>query len=186
MRSIVSTLNSKGFSQICNSFEEVLDFIHNVKHQDHCILIFQNDDVRDTIAKEFVNSKYSRNMVTACFAHNPTKYNCNHEITYDKLVQKQKFKPEVISDFLSTVLDKPYSPDSTRIVCEDTACLSEAGFFEEHQKYGNNMNKKVINDSTILCCYNSSKLDKEKIDVVLSSRKYVILDEPFSVYEKIN
>ena len=177
-------LNSNGFKRICNTNEEVFNFIHNVKHKEHCILVFQTDDFRDEIVNEFFNPEFARNTATASFTHELSKYNCDHKITYNDLSQKQILLPTKISDFLVNVLNESYKRDSIRIACEDTAWFSEAGFFEEHQKCGNELDDRVINESIMLCCYNSNKLDEKKMNVVLSSRKYVILEEPFSVYQK--
>ena len=182
---ILKLLDNQGFKQICNSEEKVLDFVHKIKHRDHCVLIFVNENIRDVIVKEFVNPKYARNSISACFTHNESKYNCDHQMTYDKLVKGQKFQPEVISDFLVTVLENSYKKDSTRIACEDTAWLAEGGFFEEHQKYGNSMDKRVLNDSAMICCYNAEKLNEEQMNIITSNQKLIILEEPFSVYQKL-
>ncbi|MBA4718539.1 MAG: hypothetical protein HRO68_05400 [Nitrosopumilus sp.] len=89
-----------------------------------------------------------------------------------------------ISEFLVDVLDNAYPQAFPRIACEDTVWFSEAGFFEEHQKLGNTLDKKVIDESVILCCYNILKLDEEKMDTVLQSRDFIILDEPLSVFRR--
>lgn len=185
MSEAVSTkLNSMGFKQICSSEEEVLDFIHNIKRQDHCILIFHDEQARDKIVNEFVNPKYNINSVTACFSNTPTKYDCNHQISYDMLIQEQKFQPHVVSDFLLNILANSYEKDHARIACEETSWLAEHGVFDEHQKLGNSLDENVINESAIMCCYNESKLNDEQMNTVLSSRKYIILEKPFSIYEK--
>ncbi len=89
-----------------------------------------------------------------------------------------------ISDFLLDVLDKTYPNAFPRVACEDTVWFSEAGFFEQHQKLGNELDKKIIDNSTILCCYNITKLDEKQLDIVLNSRDFVILEEPFSVFRR--
>ena len=90
-----------------------------------------------------------------------------------------KLESTKISDFLVTLLDKSYPNNLIRVVCDDTAWFSEVGFFEEHQKCGTQLNKKVLDDLSILCCYNANKLNDEQMDVVLSSRDFVILETPF-------
>ena len=181
---VSAKLNAIGFEQMCTSKDEVLNFIHNLEHQDHCILIFQDEQERDNIVKEFINPKYARNSVTACFSNNSTKYDCNHQISYDSLIQEQKFQPHVVSDFLLNVLANSYGKDQARIACEETSWLAEHGVFDEHQDLGNKLDERVVNESTIMCCYNESKLDEQQMSRVLSSRKYVILENPFSVYMK--
>ena len=182
---IVNSLGSVGFKRITNSDDEVFNFIHNVKNKEHCILMFSNEHIRDKIVNEFFNPKFIHNTATACFTHELSKFKCDQEITYDALIEKQMLVPNRISDFLVSVLDNSYPSNLSRIACEDTSWFSEAGFFEEHQKCGNNMDERVMNESVILCCYNVTKLSEEKMNIVLSGGKYVILEEPFSVYEKI-
>lgn len=180
----VEELKALGFKQICHSKEETIDFVHNLKHKDHSILIFHQDETRDEIVREFLNKENTRNSMTACFTNNPLKYNCNHQITYDNLMQKQKFQPQIVSDFLLKVLSDSYKKEQTRIACEETSWLAEQGVFDEHQKWGSTIDQKVINESSVMCCYNVTKLTDEQMKVVLPSRKYIILDNPFSVYEK--
>ncbi|MBI1662856.1 MAG: hypothetical protein IS860_05090 [Nitrosopumilus sp.] len=182
--SIPSKLNTMGFEQICSSENEVTEFIHNLKHKDHCIFVFEDEQIRDKVVNEFINLKTAKNILTACFSTKPEKYDCNHQITYDKLVQEQKLQPIVISDLLLNVLSESYQKDQARIVCEETSWLAENGMFDEHQKMGSEMDEKVFDESTIMCCYNASKLNDAQMDTVLSSRRYIILEKPFSVYEK--
>jgi len=183
--SVVNLLNSIDFKRITTTDDDVFNFIHSINHKEHCILIFYNEHVKDKLVKEFFNTKFIRNAVSACFSRESSKFKCDHEITYDELTQNQMLLPSKISDFLVTVLDESYKRDFTRIACDDTTWFSEAGFFEEHQKCGNNLDDRVMNESVILCCYNATKLNEERLKVVLSSRKYIILEEPFAVYEKI-
>ena len=91
-------------------------------------------------------------------------------------LKDKKFQPEVINDFLVTVLENSYKKDSTRIACEDTAWLAEGGFFEEHQKYGNSMDERVLNDSAMICCYNAKKINEEQMIVITSNQKLIILE----------
>ena len=181
---VESSLESTGFKRICSTENEVLDFIHDIKHKDHCILIFHDEQKRDKIVNEFINPKFAKNSVTACFSNNPTKYQCNHQMSYDDLVQDQKFQPHVVGDFLLMVLANSYEKNQTRIACEETSWLAEHGYFEDHQKWGNTIDERVINESSVMCCYDASKLNDEQMKIVLSSRKYIILDEPFSVFGK--
>ena len=88
---LLELLDNNGFKQICNSEDKVLDFIHKIKHRDHCVLLFVNENMRDKVVNEFVNPKYARNSISACFTHNESKYNCDHKMTYDNLVKDQKF-----------------------------------------------------------------------------------------------
>ena len=133
---------------------DVSNFIHSIKNNEHCILMFDNEDTRDKIIQEFFNPKFTRNVTTACFSQKPSKFDCEHEITYDKSIKNEKLEPMITSDFLLSVINKPSTPDSTRIACEDTLWFTGEGFFEEHQKLGNSINSRVINNSTLLCCYN--------------------------------
>ncbi|MDC4231313.1 MAG: hypothetical protein M8319_03175 [Nitrosopumilus sp.] len=184
MNNVSSMLTSLGFTRICDTDKEILDFIHNMRNNEHCILIFNNENRRDQIVKEFFNPEFLHNTTTACFTHKLSKFHCDKEITYDKLVQEQVLIPNTVSDFLLSVLDKSYQRDCTRIACEDTSWFAESGFYEEHQKLGNNMDKKVIDESVLLCCYNATKLNDEQMNTVLSSRNYILLEEPFSLYSK--
>lgn len=186
MINVADELKKIGFKQICNSKEETIDFIHNIKHKDHCVLIFHKDDTRDEIVKEFLNKDYIKNSMTACFTNNPTKYECNHQMTYDSLIQEQRLQPHKISDFLLNVLSDSYDKEQTRIACEETSWLAEHGVFDEHQKWGNTIDKNVIDESSIMCCYNITKLTDEQIKAVISVKKYIILDNPFSVFEQEN
>lgn len=186
MIDVADQLKSIGFKQICNSKEETIDFIHNIQHKEHCVLIFHKDEARDEIVREFINKKYIKNSMTACFTNNPTKYECNHQMTYDSLILEQKLQPEKISDFLLNVLADSYEKEQTRIACEETSWLAEHGVFDEHQKWGNTIDQNVINESSIMCCYNITKLTDEQIKLVISAKRYIILDNPFSVYEKEN
>jgi hypothetical protein len=146
--------------------------------------LIDSEDIRDKIVQEFFNPKVTRNVITACFSQNPSKFNCKHEITYDKLIKNDKLEPMIVSDFLLSVIDQPSTPESTRIACEDTSWFTEEGFFEEHQKLGNSIDNRVMNNSALLCCYNTTKLNDEQMNKILSSRNYIILQEPFSVYKK--
>ncbi len=180
---IIVKLDSLNFKPIANSESEVLDFIYNIKTKDHAILLFQNEMARDKLVNVFLD-KSKNNMFTACFANDSSKYKCDKTITYNELIENQALQTIKINDFLVNVLDETYPNDFPRIACEDTAWISEAGFFEEHQKIGNKIDKKIIDNSAILCCYNTEKLDEEKIDTVLQSRDYIILENPLSVYKK--
>jgi len=184
MDDVSSVLELKNFECIADTEKKVMEFIHDIKNKEHCILIFQNDNMRDKIVNEFIDPKYAHNTITACFTHDVSKYSCNKLITYDELAEKKKLLPNKISEFLITVLDESYEKNTPRVACEDTAWFSEAGFFEEHQKIGNSLDKKIIDESAILCCYNETKLNDNQMDVVLDSRNYVILEKPFSVYRK--
>jgi len=180
---IVTKLESLNFKQIAISKSKVDDFIHNIKTKDHAILLFQNESIRDETVRTFLD-KSKNQTYTACFVHDTSKYNCDQAITYDELIENQTLLTTKINEFLINVLDKTYPNDFPRIACEDTVSFSEAGFFEEHQKLGDKLDTRIIDDSTILCCYNTDKLDDDKINTVLQSRDYIILEEPFSVYQK--
>lgn len=180
---IVAKLESLNFKQIATSKSKVDDFIHNMKTKDHTILLFQNESLRDDTVKIFFD-KSKNQAYTACFAHDPSKYDCDQSITYDELTENQTLLTTKINEFLINVLDKTYPNDFPRIACEDTAWFSEAGFFEEHQKLGDKLDTQIIDDSAILCCYNIDKLDDNKINTVLQSRDYIILEEPPCVYQK--
>ena len=184
MIDIKERLASIGFKQICNSKEETVNFIHNVKHKDHCVLIFHQDKTRDEIVKEFLNKNHIKNSVTACFSNTPQKYACNHQISYKSLVQNQKLQPHKISDFLLNVLANSYDKEQVRIACEETSWLAENGMFDEHQEWSKNINQNVMNESSIMCCYNVTKLTEEQMGIVLSKARYIILDNPVSVFEK--
>jgi len=180
---IIDKLDSLNFKPIATSESDVIDFINNIKNKDHSILLFQNDSVRDKIVNIFFDK--SKNPIsTTCFTNDISKYKCDKAITYDELVENNSLLVMKINEFLVDVLDTIYPNDFPRIACEDTAWFSEAGFFEEHQKIGDKLDTKIINDSAILCCYNTAKLDDEKINTILQSRDYVILEEPFFVYSR--
>jgi hypothetical protein len=171
------------FECIADSEQKVFEFINTLKNGEHAILLFKNEHIRDIIVNEFFN-KSKNNIFTACFTHNPTKYQCDQTIRYNELSEKQVLLTNKISNFLLDVLDKTYPNAFPRVACEDTVWFSEAGFFEEHQKLGNKIDKTVIDGSTILCCYNIVKLDEKKLYVVLQSRDFVILEEPLSVFRR--
>jgi len=180
---LVEKLISLNFKSIATTESEVLNFIDNVTNKDHLILMFQNDSLRDKIINIFFDK--SKNPIsTACFTNDVSKYKCDKSILYDELIENDNLAVMKINEFLVDVLDTIYPHDFPRIACEDTAWFSGAGFFEEHQKIGDKLNTRIINDSAILCCYNTAKLNEKKIHTVLQSRKYVILEEPFSVYAR--
>ncbi|MFQ5475497.1 MAG: hypothetical protein ACE5DT_00515 [Nitrosopumilus sp.] len=180
---ILDKLDSHNFECIADSEQEVFDFISKIKNKDHTILLFENENIRDTIVTEFFN-KSKNDIFTACFAHDTIKYKCDKVITYNELSENQILLTNKISEFLVDVLDETYPRSFPRVACEDTSWFSEVGFFEEHQKIGNRLDKKVIDESAILCCYNTIKLDNDKIDVVLQSRDFVILGEPLSAFRR--
>jgi len=180
---ITAKLFLLNFECIAYSEQEVFEFINKLKDKDHTILLFKNEHIRDTIVTEFFD-KSKNDIFTACFTHNTFKYKCDKAISYNELSDNQILLTNKISEFLVDVLDKTYPHAFPRIACEDTAWFSEAGFFEEHQKLGNTLDKKVIDESVILCCYNILKLDEEKMDTVLQSRDFIILDEPLSVFRR--
>jgi len=180
---IIDKLDSLNFKPIAVTKSEVLDFIYNIKNKDHLILLFQNQSARDKIVNSFCD-KSKNPTSTACFSNDVSKYKCDKAITYDELIENNTLLVMKINEFLVDVLDTTYPNDFPRIVCEDTAWFSEVGFFEEHQKMGNKLDKRIMNDSAILCCYNTTKLDDKKIDTILQSRDYVILEEPFVVYAR--
>ena len=177
---ITNKLLSLNFECVAFSEEDVFEFINKLKDKDHTILLFKNEHIRDTIVTEFFD-KSKNDIFTACFAHDTMKYKCDKAISYNELSENQILLTNKISEFLVDVLDKTYPRAFPRIACEDTAWFSEAGFFEEHQKLGNTLDKRVIDESVILCCYNILKLDKEKMDIVIQSSNFIILDEPLSV-----
>jgi len=180
---ITNKLFSLNFECVAFSEEDVFKFINKLKDKDHTILLFKNEHIRDTIVTEFFD-KSKNDIFTACFAHNTSKYNCDKAISYNELSENQILLTNKISEFLVDVLDKTYPRTFPRIACEDTAWFSEAGFFEEHQKLGNTLDKRVLEESIILCCYNILKLEKEKMDIVLQNSNLIILDEPLSVYRR--
>ena len=90
----------------------------------------------------------------------------------------------MVSDFLLNVLSESYKKEQTRIVCEETSWLAEQGVFNEHQQWGNTIDQNVINESSIMCCYDIAKLDDNQLEVIISSKKYIILDNPFCVFQK--
>ena len=137
---------------------------------------------RDKIVKQFFNPKHTRNYMTACFSNTPSKYECNHQMSYKTLIQEQKFQPHLVTDFLLSVLADSYKKDQTRIACEETSWLAEHGMFDDHQKWANSLDEKVIAESAIMCCYNASKMDEHQMKTIIASRKFVILDDPLSVY----
>ena len=184
-KNIQDVLKSNRFHCIRNGNEEVSDFIDNIKNSEHCVLIFHTEEMRNKIISEFFNPKILYKVTTACFTHTPSKFSCDHEITYDELLENNKFQPMIINDFLIDVIDKPYTPESTRIACEDTSWFAEKGYFDEHQQCGSVIAKHLMENSSLLCCYNPTKLKNIQLDTVLSNSKYVIVDTPFSVYEKI-
>jgi len=175
-------LESLGFSSITHSDEDVSKFLHNVKNKEHCVLIFQSEIIRDKIISEFFNSEFTNNTTTAIFTHNPSKFNCSKIIEYNELIENQKLVPNKINEFLVTVLDESYNKNYPKIVCEDTAWFSEIGLFKEHQE--SKIPEKILNESTIMCCYNSNKLNVEQLKTVLKTRNFIILEKPFSVYAK--
>ncbi len=180
---ITTKLFSLNFECVAFSEEDVFEFINKLKDKDHTILLFKSEHIRDTIVTEFFD-KSKNDIFTACFAHNTSKYNCDKAISYNELSENQILLTNKISEFLVDVLDKTYPRAFPRIACEDTAWFSEAGFFEEHQKLGNTLDKRVIDESIILCCYNILKLDEEKMDIVLQNSNLIILDEPLSVFRR--
>lgn len=176
-------LISNNFERIVDSENKVFEFISNIKNKDHIILLFQNEKIRDTIVTEFFEKSKNRTY-TACFAHETIKYKCDKAITYQELSENQKLLTNKISEFLVEVLDESYPNSFPRVACEDTAWFSEAGFFEEHQKLGNKLDKKVLEESAILCCYDTTRLDDIKIDTILQNSGYVILGKPLSVFRR--
>lgn len=180
---MIAKLISHNFECFADSEKKVSEFISEITNKEHTILLFQNEKTRDTIVTEFFEKSKNR-AYTACFAHETIKYKCDKAITYDELSENQKLLTNKISEFLVEVLDDSYPNSFPRVACEDTAWFSEAGFFEEHQKLGNSLDKKVIEESAILCCYDTTRLDDVKIDTILQSRDYVILGKPLSVFRR--
>lgn len=176
-------LISHNFECIADSENKVFEFISEIKNKEHTILLFQNEKIRDTIVTEFFEKSKNR-AYTACFAHEKIKYKCDKAITYGELSENRQLLVNKISEFLVDVLDSAYPDSFPRVACEDTAWFSEAGFFEEHQKLGNKLDKKVIEESAILCCYDTTRLDDVKVDTILQSRDYVILGKPLSVFRR--
>ena len=181
---ILEALDVLSFERIANTDKLILEFIHTVKNKEHCILLFHNENVRDKIVYEFFNSRFNQNSACACFTHNVSKYKCDKTISYDELIDNGALSINRVNTFLMQVFDESNQCGFPRIACEDTTWFSEKGYFEEHQKIGNNLDKKIINDSTILCCYDISKMNLEQITTVLKSRDYIILENPFSAYQK--
>ena len=180
---LVNKLHSNNFECIADFELKVFEFISKIENKDHTILLFKNERIRDTVVTEFFD-KSKNDIFTACFAHDKIKYKCDKTITYNELSENQILLTNKISEFLIDVLDEAYPRSFPRVACEDTAWFSESGFFEEHQKIGNVLDKKVIEESAILCCYDTTGLDDVKIDVILQSRDYVILGEPLSVFRR--
>ncbi|MGY5149774.1 MAG: hypothetical protein ACW9W3_06900 [Candidatus Nitrosopumilus sp. bin_68KS] len=182
---IVKLLKNHNFLRITKSNQDVYNLIHSMENQDQCILFFNTEANRDKIVNEFIHPKGIPILTTGCFSQVSSKYDCSQNITYNELIQNNKLESNKISEFLVSLLDKAHPHNLVRVACEDTSWFSEVGFFEEHQKAGSQLNKKVLNGLSLLCCYNPSKLDDDKINVILKSRDYVILEEPFSVFKKI-
>ncbi|MCE2506102.1 MAG: hypothetical protein J4F36_06485 [Nitrosopumilaceae archaeon] len=68
--SIPSKLNTMGFEQICSSENEVTEFIHNLKHKDHCIFVFEDEQIRDKVVNEFINPKTAKTYLRLPFLQN--------------------------------------------------------------------------------------------------------------------
>ena len=58
-------LESLGFNKIGNT-QEVFEFIHNIRNNEHCILVFKDNIIHDKIVNEFFNPKF----LSHCLLHN--------------------------------------------------------------------------------------------------------------------
>ena len=67
---------------------DVSNFIHSIKNNEHCILMFDNEDTRDKIIQEFFNPKFTRNVTLHVFHKNHQNLTVNmrlHMINQSKM-----------------------------------------------------------------------------------------------------
>jgi hypothetical protein len=164
-----------------NQKQDVFDFIHNIGNKEHPLLLFYDVKIRDEIINEFFNPKFTYSTITGCFTHTPEKYHCDNTITYDEILVTDQLDINKIMNFFEQVYDnKPNTPP--RFACEDTSWFAESGLFEEHQQIGNKMSSLVLNNSIIMCCYDLARINQKQLELVIQSRNYIILEDPFCAF----
>ncbi len=163
---------------------EVLDFLSNMKGSTTPILFYTQEKFRTEIIDGYLNPYESSKISTGHFSRGPTTIKATQNITYNELVDGNQMVLERVNDFFSKTHAMNSSNLPTRFSCEDTIWFKEEGFSDEHQSIRHSLNPEIIRNAIILCSYDLNKISEEEFKKLLISSDYVLLDNPFSVYEK--
>ena len=176
--------SNKSIEEILESIrlEEVFTALKNLNKNQHPILLFSTEDFRNKIIQEFFDIKIP-NESKGCFSENPS--NSQKTITYDKILEENQISPSKVNEFLREVHQTNQTSLPSRFACENTIWFKNQGLFDEHQKLGDKLDKTVVSQSCILCCYNVNQLNNSQIQRIIKTRGIIILEKPKSIFRRI-
>ena len=163
--------------------KQVFSTLKNLNKNQHPILLFNTVDFRNKIIQEFFDIEIP-NDSKGCFSENPSEYKKN--ITYDKILEKNQISATKVNQFLNEVHQTNQTHLPSRFACENTIWFKNQGLFDEHQKLGDKLDKKVVSQSCILCCYNVNQLNNSQIQRIIQTRGIIILENPTSIYRRVD
>ncbi len=198
-RLVTKTLDVLNFSPLTSKAERInqmLSEIHEaemlesrVRHMpknDHGIFLWEEESFLDTVLSEFFDARATGKAPKGLFSRKPSAFE-----SVNNLVQKDVAgldSPAAVKKIRSWMAEVHASNETslpTRIAVEDYSLFLQNGLAKGLMELERNIGRRVKENMTILCGYNTAKLiDAKKLETLLDFHGYAILDQPFRVYRR--
>ncbi len=160
----------------------VLEFIQKIKGHEHIAFFWANNDLRRYLFSEFFkNAKSVKGFISMEGLDDATSY-----ITYDELFSNKSDSIEKEKDLIISTHKKNTTSFPTLLGGDNCDRWFEEGLGHDFLKLEKYVDKFLENESiSCICGYNELFLSNgEHIGEILSSHKYVILDNPLMIYKR--
>src|SRR6187200_3274946 len=190
---------------------ETLDFIHKNPSDKHIAFLYRNESSKSEILTAFFDTKINSKALKGLLLSKNPSTDLSHIVSYvdnimlykELLEESQEDEVLVASKLAHWIANLHLLNESglndtdnhgTRIASDDVTWWPRNGFARHYMGFEKTIGRCPHDDLSVLCGYNISEYNDEKIDddddnnnngtidAMIATHGYVILDEPFKVY----
>lgn len=162
---------------------KILEYIRHVPPHVHITFFYEAASSKDKMLSAFFDRKTTLNVAKGLLAEKPFEPNYVNNLSYGELFSTEKHSViEKLSTWVNAVHSTNQSNKPTRIADEDVTWWFRNDLAKEHQKLEQTLGKYLVDNMSVLCAYNTSNIEKDKLHSIVESHGVVIFDNPFMAY----
>lgn len=158
---------------------EVQEFVTNLPTKEHVVLLYGDTAARDQMISAFFDHDGSKGYVS----ERPSSLDGVSNMLYGEMLDGGgQLQVQKLHNWIGQ-LNATKQAQSTRIAGEDI-WFFENGYDKEIIALERAIGRYAADNTTILCTYDISRLDSERIGAMIETHSYIITDKPCMIYQQ--
>jgi hypothetical protein len=167
------------------SRREIFENLNKLSGHEHILYLWKDEKIRDKIFNQFFNgSKGIKGLISSKKITDPSIRNFEYSEIFENKTEAINKNREILSE----IHEKNNPSKPTRIAGEDGTVWFDRGLKKEILELEKEADQYITENSISgICAYDIKKITNETLlNDILKSHPFVLLDDPFVIYERGN